>query len=140
VYPVWSAVSLLAVAGLRWPEGWDPWVVWLLPLPAAIEWWLEHLGRLEYSPGRNVAVSVLAAVGVGVAFARYLEHPTDPLFWAVVLTYGIASVVGALWGSHRGRGTAPTTSDPPAGSAGISSSAGFSSSAEPSGTAAGRAR
>jgi hypothetical protein len=137
VYPVWLAASVLAVAGLRWPEAWDPWVVWLLPLPATIEWWLEHLGRLEYSPGRNVAVSVLAAVGVGVAFARYLERPTDPLFWAVVLTYGIACVVGALLGRHRTRGSAPTASGPPAGSVG---SAGIRSSGEPSGTVAGRAR
>jgi hypothetical protein len=134
VYPVWSAVSLLAVAGLRWPEGWDPWVVWLLPLPAAIEWWLEHLGRLEYSPGRNVAVSVLAAVGVGVAFARYLERPTDLLFWAAVLTYGITCTAVALLGRRRPRRAPPTAAGPPAGPAGISSSG------EPSGTAAGRAR
>jgi hypothetical protein len=122
VYPVWLGASALVVAGLRWPTAWDVWILWLLPLPAATEWWLEHLGHLRYSPRRNVAVSVLAAIGVGVAFARYLERPTDPLFWALVLTYGIACLSGALLGRRRANGAEA-----------------LSSPGDPTGTAAGRA-
>jgi hypothetical protein len=100
VYPTLVAVSVLALAGLRGPGSWEPWVVWLLPLPATVEWCGEHLGRLRYSPRRNVALSAVAAVGVGVAFARYLERPTDPQFWAVVLSYGVVCPAAALLGAR----------------------------------------
>jgi hypothetical protein len=100
VYPTLVAVSVLALAGLRGPGSWEPWVVWLLPLPATVEWCGEHLGRLRYSPRRNVALSAVAAVGVGVAFARYLERPADPLFWAVVLSYGVVCLAAALLGAR----------------------------------------
>lgn len=96
LYPVWLAVTLLAVAGLRWPLTWDWWLLWLLPLPAVVEWWLEHLGRVTYSPSRNVALSMVAAVGLGVGFHRYLLDPTDLQFWAEVVVYGVACLVPAL--------------------------------------------
>lgn len=97
LYPVALSVLTLAVVGLRWSAALDPWVVVLLPLPAVVEWWLEHLGRVRYSPTRQVAVTTLLGLGLGGALVRYLERPTDPLFWGVVLVYGGACAGIALW-------------------------------------------
>jgi hypothetical protein len=135
VYPTMFAVCVAALAGMRWPWSWDPWILWLLPLPAALEWALEHFGRIGYSPRRNVAVSLVAAIGLGVAFARYLEDPGDALFWSVVLAYGTACIATAVLGRHLSRGDRDHTAD-------LSGRAGepLSSAEAPSGTAAGKAR
>lgn len=95
LYPL--AFAVLAVSLLSWPTALDPWVMALLPLPAVVEWWLEHLGRVAYAPGRQVATTVLLAVALGRGLARYLEDPADPWFWAMVLVYGGACLAVALW-------------------------------------------
>jgi hypothetical protein len=79
----------LALAGARWPPGLDPWLLWLLPVPVVVEWWMEHSGRWAYSATRNTVTSLLCAPPVGVGLARYVRHPADGLFWAVVITYGV---------------------------------------------------
>lgn len=75
----------------------DLWVLALLPLPTVIEWWLEHLGRIEYAAGRQTATTVLAAIALGRGFARYLDNPADLAFWAMVLIYGGSCAAIALW-------------------------------------------
>jgi hypothetical protein len=92
-YPVCLSVAALSVAGVHWPAAWDPWLLWLLPVPVVVEWWAEHLGRWSYSPVRNVALSVLVAPAVGRGLGRYLEHRADHLFWAVVVTYAVVCAV-----------------------------------------------
>lgn len=104
-YPVWFTAMVAALAGLRWPTAWDGWILWLLPLPVVVEWWLEHLGRVAYSAARSVALSMLCALGVGVAFARYLRHPGDRLFWCGVVAYGVACLLPLLL-TRRRMGTA----------------------------------
>src|SRR5689334_14235315 len=56
-------------------------VMVLTPLPAVVEFVLEHLGAIRYRPRRQIALSLLLAVGLGLGFARYLRHPGDVLFW-----------------------------------------------------------
>jgi hypothetical protein len=59
---------------------------------------LEHLGVLTYRPTRQVALTLLLAVGLGLGFARYLRHPADVVFWAVVIVYGGVCLAAALTG------------------------------------------
>jgi uncharacterized membrane protein len=95
LYPLAIAVAILSL--VAWPASLDVLVLLLLPLPAVVEWWLEHLGRVRYSPRRQVAVTVLLAVALGRGFARYLEDPGDRLFWGVVVVYGGSCLAIALW-------------------------------------------
>lgn len=100
-YPVWLVAIVAALAGVRWPVRWDAWILWLLPAPVVIEWWLEHLGWIRYSAVRNVLLSMVCAVGVGVAFSRYLLDPGDALFWAGVVVYGVLCLIPLLISRRR---------------------------------------
>lgn len=101
LYPLALAVMLLALGGVR-PSGWgEVAVLVLLPVPAVVEFVAEHVGRLRYAPRRQVAVTVPLAVALGTGFARYLERPGDPLFWAVVAGYGGLCLVVAVWSWRR---------------------------------------
>ena len=102
-YPVCFAFTALSLAGLGWPTSWDPWLLWLLPVPVVTEWWLEHLDVVHYSAVRQVTLSLIAAPAVGVGLARYLEHPTDGLFWSVVLVYAVICLVPVVIGMKRAR-------------------------------------
>lgn len=99
LYPLAFAVAGLSLAGLGWPEGLDPWLLVLLPLPAVVELCLEQARRIGYRPARQVALTVPAALALGRGFARYLEDPTDLLFWAVVVGYGgvCLAFIGWRW-------------------------------------------
>lgn len=88
LYPLAFVVAALSLAGIGWPDALDPWLLALLPLPAVVEFCLEQSGRLAYDVGRQILVTVPLAVALGRGFARYIEDPTDLLFWAMVLVYG----------------------------------------------------
>ena len=79
------------------------WAAWLLPLPLAIDWTGEHLGLLRYAAWRQVAVTLLAAVGFGIALSVHLDDPFAPRAIAPVLTYVVVLGVVAL--VTRGRTT-----------------------------------
>ena len=101
LYPVAFVVMGLALAGVRWPTGLDGWLLVLLPAPAVAEFVLEHLGVAGYHPRRQTLLTIPMAVALGVGFARYLDHQTDPLFWAVVLVYGAIGVIATVVGARR---------------------------------------
>ena len=86
----WTAAAL---AGARWPGAADPVLLVALPIPVVAEWWLEQLDVVDYSPVRQVLLSLLAAPAVGVGLARYLESPGDALFWSVVVVYAVVCAV-----------------------------------------------
>ena len=106
-WPACLATMLLALAGLRWPDALDPWLVALLPVPVVIEWWGEHLGLIRYSATRQIPLTLLAAPAVGVGLARYLEHPGDRLFWGVVASYAVLCLVPFLIGPRLARERTP---------------------------------
>lgn len=96
LYPIAFALAGLSLA-LDVPRGLDPWLLFLLPLPAVVEFCLEQAGRLAYSAARQVAVTVPAAVALGRGFARYIEDPGDLAFWAMVVGYGGICVAFLAW-------------------------------------------
>ena len=82
----------------------------VLSLPAVVELVLEQLGVLRYSPRRQVAVTLLLAVGLGAGFAVYLEDQLDRGFWVVVLLYSAICVAAVVAGRLRAGG-APDDAD-----------------------------
>ncbi len=97
LYPLALVVMALSLAGSLWPGSLDPILLAVLPLPAVIDWWAEHLGRIGYDPHRQILVTIPAAVALGQGFALYVDNPTDPLFWATVLVYGGSCLAVAMW-------------------------------------------
>lgn len=94
LYPVAITVALLAGFGVRWPDGWDPWMFWLLPIAGVVEFCGDSLGVIRHRPWRQVTVSALLAVAYGKILWRYSHHPGDGLVWSVVLVdTGICGLV-----------------------------------------------
>ncbi len=85
LYPVALLTAFAVGTGLTWPERFDPWVFWLLPLPGVIEFVLDVMGAVRHRPIRQIVVSALLAVAYGKMLWRYWHHPGDGLVWAVVL-------------------------------------------------------
>jgi hypothetical protein len=104
LYPLGLAVVGLGLAGVRWPRRDDWWLLWLLALPATIEFCLENLDLIRHSPIRMVIVNVPLAVAGGVLFLRYDDHLTDPLVWSVVGVCGGACVASVVIRAFRERG------------------------------------
>jgi len=99
LYPVAFAV-LAATAGWHPPTALDVALVAGVPLPGIAEFVAEHLGALRYSPGRQVAGTVVVAIGGGRGLARYFTDHADLLFWAAVVVYG-AVCAAAAWARQR---------------------------------------
>lgn len=97
LYPL--ALVTMVASLLLLPPTWgpDPWLLVLLPLPAVIELVGEQAGVLRHRPRRQVAVTVPLGVALGRGFARYLEHPADPLFWGVVAAYSAVAGGAVVW-------------------------------------------
>lgn len=88
VYPAAFTVLGLQLAGLLDLAWTDPWGMLLLPLPGAIEFVLEQLGRVRGNNLLRIATGLPLGVGLGRMFARYLHDPADATFWAIVAVYG----------------------------------------------------
>ncbi len=99
LYPITLLVIALGLVGLRWPTSLDRLLFALLPVPLVIDYVAEHLGMIRYSAKRQIATTALAAPALGIAFVRYLQKQTDPLFWSMVAAYG-ALCFAAFIGSH----------------------------------------
>ena len=86
-------------------RGWLLWLLVLLPLPAIVEFVLEHAGRWPYRPGVQAAVTVPLAAALGVGFDRYVHRPGDGLWWSVVAVYGGVCVAAAYLADQRTAGS-----------------------------------
>ena len=98
LYPV--ALVVVVVFGLwaPWPDRFDTWLLWLLPLPAVAELAGEHLGILRPHPRRLILVTVPLGVACGRLYLRYLDDLTDALVLAVVGVYGGLCTLLVLFG------------------------------------------
>lgn len=106
LYPVAVVSGIVVSVGSWWPSSLDPWVLWLLPLPGVVEFVLDNLGRIAYSPVRQSALTSLGAFACGVGYSRYLDDTFDPLVWSVVLVYGAVCLAAAMAG-WRTKGARP---------------------------------
>ena len=91
LYPL-SLVTAVLIGLIGWPEDLDPWLLWLLPLPAVVEFVAEQFKLVRHSPTRLVAVTVPLAIACGRMYVRYLDDQRDELVWSVVATYGLICV------------------------------------------------
>jgi hypothetical protein len=101
LWPLTFLALALALTGVRWPRSADDLLLVLLPLPAVVEFVLEHAGRWPYRPVVQVAVSVPLAAALGVGLDRYLHRPGDSLWWSVVVVYGAVCTGAALLANRR---------------------------------------
>jgi hypothetical protein len=105
LYPVALVAGVVISIGSWWSSAWDPWVLWLFPLPGVVEFVLDNLGRIRYSPRRQMALSAAGAVAAGVGYVRYLDDLTDPLVWSVVAVYTSVCLAGVFIGARARRAT-----------------------------------
>lgn len=96
LYPLALVTGIAVAQGTWWPHRIDAWVLWLFPLPGVVEFVLDNLGRIGYSPRRQVVLSAAGAVAAGVGYVRYLHHTTDHLVWSVVAVYTAACLAAAV--------------------------------------------
>jgi len=102
LYPV-SGVVAVAVATTSVPTAWQVAAMWVLPVPAVVEWVGEHAMAWRYRRHRQVAVSLLAAVALGVAFAIHARHPFAVRAVAPMTAWVAVCAVAWLVGATRRR-------------------------------------
>lgn len=88
LYPLTFAVMALTFATIPDSTRLDRAVMILLPVPAVIEFLLEQFGVIEYSPRRQVVLTIPLAIALGRGFSIYVNRPTSLLFWGTVVFYG----------------------------------------------------
>jgi hypothetical protein len=96
LYPLAFAIAIASLLGAHWPAGWDTTLLFLLPLPVTLEFAIERFGGVRYNPRRQILLTVLAAPAFGRGFARYAAHPSDRLFWGMVLLFGGSALLSLL--------------------------------------------
>ncbi len=100
LYPV-AVLSALVVVWADPPNAWLVAAMWLLPIPVVGEWIGEHLGSLDYSPRRQVALSAVAAPALGIAVALNALDPPSWVALAPMLCWGAVCAATAAWGWWR---------------------------------------
>ncbi|MCB1256936.1 MAG: hypothetical protein KDB26_07520 [Microthrixaceae bacterium] len=71
-------------------------------IPFLIDWMGEHAGRFDYSPFRQVAVSLIAGVGGGIALGVHVDHPFDPTVTIPIALCAGVALLSAM-NARRGR-------------------------------------
>ena len=105
-YSVSLAVLAVNAMSLRlWPEAWEPGVLWLLALPATIEFIGGEFGAWRYDARRQILVTMVMGVAVGRGFHVELASPGHWVCWGPVLVYGSLWFTAAAiaWLMRRGQ-------------------------------------
>lgn len=87
LYPV-AVLCAAAVLLTDPPVAWLVAAMWVLPVPMVLEWVGEHLGRIRYSPARQVAVTAVGAPALGIAVAIHAVTPFAAAAVAPVVVWG----------------------------------------------------
>jgi len=102
LYPTSLLVAVISLAGtVLWPERYDLWLIWGLSVPATIEFVLEQIGILRYSPRRQILVTFLVALALGRGFAYELDARWSWEFWGPVMVFGSTWFAAAMAGRRR---------------------------------------
>jgi len=105
-YSISFAVLALGYLGISpWPQAWDPAMVWVLSVPATVEFIGGELGRWSYDARRQVAVTTILALAVGRGFYRELSEPMNSIFWGPAILLGLLWFFVGLWSwrQHKGQ-------------------------------------
>ncbi len=106
LYPVALVTGIAISIGSWWPDSLNALVLWLFPLPGVIEFVLDNVGAIRYSPVRQMWLSAAGAVAAGVGYSMYLKDTFDATVWAVVAVYTTVCVAGVVIGHYRKRSAA----------------------------------
>jgi len=68
----------------------------LLLIPV-LEFTAVHIGKLSYSTRRVWMLGLLAGVGAGRLFHRYLLDPSDKVPWILALSLGLPAAASAVY-------------------------------------------
>jgi hypothetical protein len=100
LYPI-ALLTMVVALALDVPTGAAVAAMWVLPVPMTLEWMAEHLRGVPYSPRRQAAVSAVAAVGVGLAFAVHVRHPFHLDALAPMAAHATACAVSSIVAARR---------------------------------------
>ena len=76
-------------------------LMWLLPIPAVVDWTLEHLGLVAWSPRRQVAVTLVAAPALGIALAAHADRPFTHTAVIPMAFWTLVCLTAAMAGAER---------------------------------------
>jgi hypothetical protein len=104
------SVSLLTLAAAAldlspWPTTWDVALVWVLSIPATVEFLGGELGWWSYDARRQIVVTSVLGLAVGRGFHAELTNPGSWTFWGPVLVFGTLwfVVAAGAWWIKRGQ-------------------------------------
>ncbi len=100
LYPL-AVLSAIAVLVVDPSETLLVAAMWLLPVPMVIDWVAEHLGRVGYSPLRQMVVTAIGAPALGVAVAVHAIAPFSLAAVAPVALWGSVCAATAWWAWWR---------------------------------------
>lgn len=108
LYPLTLVVLVLTSAGVDlWPAGADPWMIWLLCVPATAEYVADALRLTGHRPARQVVATLLVALALGRGLAYEFEARWSAEFWGPLLAFGTIWFASAVAGHLRHRSGAP---------------------------------
>lgn len=105
-YSISLVTLLMAAIGVSpWPASWDATMVWMLSIPATIEFIGGELGWWRYDARRQVVVTSVLGLAVGRGFHAELTNPGSWTFWGPTLVFGTLwfAVAAVSWMMDRGQ-------------------------------------
>ncbi len=82
LYPVCVLLLVLQFTVLKIPPALDPVFLFILPLPAFIEWALRKMDAWKSSNMARSITGILFGAGLSRGFYYYLRNPLHPLAWS----------------------------------------------------------
>ena len=102
LYPIALVVMALSLAGFApWPEAYDVGFIWLLCVPATLDFMAEKLLGVDYSARRQIVVTALVALAFGRGLAHEIDDRWSWYFWGPVLAFCSTWFAAALYRAQR---------------------------------------
>ncbi len=102
LYPIALTVMAVSLAGFQpWPERLDLWFIWLLCVPATLDFLAEKILGTPYSAGRQIVGTAMVALAFGRGLAIEIDDRWSWPFWGPVLAYCSIWFAAALHRAQR---------------------------------------